>query len=168
MTRLRTRARAHFATESYESAVADFAAAYEEAPSGTSEERAMKTEHRQAEVALKRSKTKDHYKTLCVHRTATEVEIKKAYRKQSLLHHPDKGGTEEMFKEVSEAYSVLSDPRKRQRYDLGEDDEEMQSGFGGGFHSHHHPFASSFGGSPFGGGGGINLEDFLRSQRGGF
>lgn len=56
---LRTRARAHFAAEHYEAAVADFASAYNEAPSGSAEERAMKTEHRQAEVALKRSKTKD-------------------------------------------------------------------------------------------------------------
>lgn len=61
----------------------------------------MKTEHRQAEVALKRSKSKDHYKILEVERTATEIEIKKAYRKQSLLHHPDKGGSEEKFKDVS-------------------------------------------------------------------
>ena len=57
--RLRSRARAHFAEESYEAAVAGFAAAFQEAPAGTAEERAMKTEHRQAQVALKRSKTVD-------------------------------------------------------------------------------------------------------------
>ena len=126
----------------------------------------MKTEHRQAEVALKRSKTRDHYKILEVERSASEVEIKKAYRKQSLLHHPDKGGTKEKFAEVSDAYSILSDPNKRRRYDLGEDDDDAPAGFGGGFHSHH-PFASSgFGGNPFGGGG-INLEDLLNAQRGG-
>ena len=56
---LRSRARAWFALEKYESAIADFASAFQEAPAGSAEERAMKTEHRQAEVALKRSKTKD-------------------------------------------------------------------------------------------------------------
>ena len=139
--------------EEYEGAVADLANAYNEAPQGSADERTLKTEHRQAEVALKRSKTVDHYKVLCVERTATDSEIKKAYRKQSLLHHPDKGGTEEKFKQVNEAYSVLSDPNKRQRYDLGEDDIEMG---GGGFH-HHHPFAQ--GGFP--GGVNINLEDLF-------
>lgn len=173
---LRTRGRANMALENYDAAVADLAAAVQEAPGGSAEERAMRSEHRQAEVALKRSKTVDHYKILDVTRTATEIEIKKAYRKQSLIHHPDKGGSEEKFKEVSEAYAILSDTQKRRRYDLGEDDDDMMSsGFGGGgFHSHH-PFASQgFGASPFGGGfqdGGINLEDFLgggggRSRRG--
>jgi len=177
---LRTRARAYFALEQFESAIADFAAAFQEAPAGSAEERAMKTEHRQAEVALKRSKSKDYYKILEVERTATDVEIKKAYRRQSLLHHPDKGGSEDKFKDINEAYSILSDSQKRRRYDLGEDDDDMMGGGGfpgGGFHSHASPFGGGgFGGSPFGGGGfgdgGIDLEDLLgggggRSRRGG-
>lgn len=44
---------------------------------------------------------KDHYKVLGIEASATEVEIKKAYRKMSLVHHPDKGGDEAVFKEVS-------------------------------------------------------------------
>lgn len=56
---LRTRARANMALENYDAAVADFASAEQEAPGGSAEERAMRSEHRQAQVALKRSKTKD-------------------------------------------------------------------------------------------------------------
>lgn len=59
LRRLRSRARAYFAEESYDAAIAGFAAAFQEAPAGTAEERAMKTEHKQAQVALKRSKTVD-------------------------------------------------------------------------------------------------------------
>lgn len=61
---------------------------------------------------------KDYYKILGVNRDASEEEIKKAFRKLAHAHHPDKsGGDEAKFKEVSEAYSVLSDKKKRQQYD---------------------------------------------------
>ena len=50
------------------------------------------------------------YETLNVKKDATDVEIKKAYRTLSLIHHPDRGGDAEMFKIVSEAYETLSDP----------------------------------------------------------
>ena len=59
----------------------------------------------------------NHYETLGVDKNATQEELKKAYRKLSKLHHPDKGGDEEKFKEISEAYSILSDPEKRKPYD---------------------------------------------------
>ncbi len=63
----------------------------------------------------------DYYKILGVSKTATDTEIKKAYRKLAMKNHPDhsKGdkGAEEMFKKVSEAYAVLSDKEKRQQYD---------------------------------------------------
>ncbi len=68
------------------------------------------------------SEKRDYYEVLSVSRTATPDEIKKAYRKLAIQHHPDKNpddktASEEKFKEASEAYSVLSDPGKRSRYD---------------------------------------------------
>ncbi len=64
---------------------------------------------------------RDYYEVLEVSRTATEIEIKKAYRKKALQYHPDKNPgdktAEEKFKEAAEAYEVLSDPEKRSRYD---------------------------------------------------
>lgn len=77
---LRTRARAHLAVEKYEEAVSDFKKAIEETPMGESE--ALKRELRSAEIDLKRSKKKDYYKILGVEKTATDVELKKAYRKE--------------------------------------------------------------------------------------
>jgi len=59
----------------------------------------------------------NHYETLGVNRDATQDEIKKAYRKLSMEHHPDKGGDEEQFKKISEAYSVLKDQDSRSAYD---------------------------------------------------
>src|SRR4051812_28256043 len=63
----------------------------------------------------------DYYASLGVPRTATPDEIKKAYRKLARTHHPDLNPgdkeAEEKFKEVQEAYDVLSDPEKRKRYD---------------------------------------------------
>lgn len=60
---------------------------------------------------------KNYYDILGVSKTATQDEIKKAYRKKAIEHHPDKGGDENLFKEAAEAYEVLSDPDKRQNYD---------------------------------------------------
>jgi curved DNA-binding protein len=71
---------------------------------------------------------KDYYETLGVPKTATEAEIKKAFRKLARVHHPDvvkerdKKTAEAKFKEINEAYEVLSDPEKRKKYDtLGAD-----------------------------------------------
>ncbi|MCB9809799.1 DnaJ domain-containing protein [Candidatus Peribacteria bacterium] len=90
----------------------------------------------------------DYYKTLGVSKTATEAEIKKAYRALAKEHHPDKGGDETQFKAINEAYEVLSDSKKRQQYDqFGAAGGRAGGGFGG-----------------FGGGGGgyqqMNYEDF--------
>ncbi len=68
---------------------------------------------------------KDYYKILGVERSATESEIKSAFRKLALQYHPDRNpgnkAAEEKFKEINEAYEVLSDKEKRSRYDqLGE------------------------------------------------
>lgn len=64
---------------------------------------------------------KDYYQILGVSKTAKEDEIKKTFRKLALKYHPDRNpgdkAAEEKFKEVSEAYEVLSDPEKRQKYD---------------------------------------------------
>ena len=60
---------------------------------------------------------KDYYKILGVPRNATEQEIKRAYRRLAHKYHPDKGGDEKKFKEINEAYQVLSDKEKRAQYD---------------------------------------------------
>jgi len=63
--------------------------------------------------------SKTHYEILGVLKTSTQEEIKKAYRKLALVHHPDKGGDENMFKKICESYEILSDPLKRKNYDIG-------------------------------------------------
>jgi len=61
---------------------------------------------------------RDYYEILGISKNASADEIKKAYRKAAVAHHPDKeGGNEDKFKEASEAYEVLKDSQKRQRYD---------------------------------------------------
>ena len=100
---------------------------------------------------------RDYYETLGIGRDATDEEIKKAYRKSALRHHPDKNPgnkeSEERFKEVNEAYEILSDPEKRRRYDLFGHGMGANGGFEG------------FGG--FGGAGGFGdvfediFEDFF-------
>ena len=59
----------------------------------------------------------DYYQTLGVDKNASDDEIKKAFRKLAKIHHPDQGGDESKFKELQEAYSILSDPQKRAEYD---------------------------------------------------
>lgn len=83
----------------------------------------------------------DYYKVLDVPRTATTLEIKKAYRKLALKWHPDKNlerkdEAERKFKEISEAYEVLSDERKKKRYDLH--GKEVLGGTVRTRYKHHH------------------------------
>ncbi|TSC92298.1 MAG: molecular chaperone DnaJ [Candidatus Berkelbacteria bacterium Licking1014_96] len=77
----------------------------------------------------------DYYKILGLEKTATEADIKRAYRKLAHQYHPDKGGGDEKkFKEVSEAYQVLSDPEKRKQYDqFGHTFDYETTGAGQGF-----------------------------------
>lgn len=96
----------------------------------------------EAERRLKISKRKDYYKVLGVDKSASERDIKKAYRDLAKKYHPDKVAADEReaaeikFREVAEAYEVLSDEEKRARFDSGQDLEEQ----GGGGHGHGHPF----------------------------
>ncbi|KAK1984288.1 DnaJ domain-containing protein [Colletotrichum cereale] len=124
-----------------------------------------------AQIALKRSKTKDYYKVLGVAHDADERQIKQAYRKLSKIHHPDKAAKQGLTKEaaekkmasINEAYEVLINPELRERFDRGDDPNNQDQGspfqgnpFGGG-----HPFMYQQGGGgsqqfhfKFGGGGG--------------
>lgn len=110
---------------------------------------------------------KDYYQTLGLARGASDEEIKRAYRRQALRYHPDKNkepGAEEKFKEIAEAYDVLSDPRKREIFDRYGEEGLKGSGPSGGssggangtsfsytFHGDPHAmFAEFFGGrNPF-------------------
>ncbi|MBP2215408.1 DnaJ C-terminal domain-containing protein [Arthrobacter sp. CAN_C5] len=93
---------------------------------------------------------KDFYKILGVPKDASAADIKKSYRKLARKHHPDQnqatGGSDKMFKDISEAYSVLSDPEDRQQYDA-------IRAMGGG--------ARFTAGGPGGGAGGAGFEDIF-------
>merc|ERR1719356_1458430 len=98
----------------------------------------------------KSADTTKFYKLLEVDKSASEAEIKKAYRKLAVKHHPDKGGDPEKFKEITRAYEVLSDSEKKSKYDrFG---EEGLDGDGGGEPTD--IFDAMFGGGGRRGGGG--------------
>jgi len=98
---------------------------------------------------------KDYYKILGVERTATQDEIKKAYRKLAMKYHPDKNPgdkkAEEKFKDINEAHEVLSDPKKRSRFDqLGESYSRWQQSGGRGNFNWDDWFTNPAGGQPRG------------------
>src|SRR5574343_1319216 len=95
----------------------------------------------------------DYYEILGVAKTATQDEIKKAFHKLAHKHHPDKGGDEKKFKEINEAYQVLSDAKKRQQYDqFGRVFENGQPGAGPD------GFTWSWGSGPFGAGQNVEFD----------
>ena len=108
--------------EDYQGAINAFRSAHERMGEG-SDRSGVEEDVRRAEAALKQSKQKDYYKILGVARRANAREIKKAYREQALIWHPDKHSGEEekemaekKFQLVAEAYEVLTDDDKRRRY----------------------------------------------------
>ncbi|EJF55828.1 DnaJ-domain-containing protein [Dichomitus squalens LYAD-421 SS1] len=115
------RARIMIGLELFETAAVDFRASLEHGEATLSAEERCDIEAeledavRQAEE--KESTQQDHYAVLGLTSSCTASEIKKAYRMLSLKHHPDKGGIEEKFKQLSSAYEILSDEEKKQAYD---------------------------------------------------
>lgn len=93
---------------------------------------------------------KDFYKILGVEKNASEDDIKKAFRRLAHEHHPDKGGDQQKFKDINEAYQVLGDKQKRAKYDQFGSAAFEQGGMGGG------GFGQGFGGFD---GMNINYED---------
>ncbi|KOC61596.1 DnaJ like protein subfamily C member 7 [Habropoda laboriosa] len=132
------RATSYMELKEYEKAIHDFEKACKLDKSRDSKRLLM-----EAKLALKQSKRKDYYKILGIGKNASTDDIKKAYRKRAMVHHPDrhpnategeKKEQEKKFKEVGEAYGILSDPKKRSRYDSEHDiddgDIEFQTYFG--------------------------------------
>lgn len=129
MKALLLRARCHKDIENFEDCVKDYETALKQEKTPE-----IRNALREAKLLLKKSKRKDYYKILGVSKNASDDEIKKAYRKRALSYHPDrhvnatdeeKKETEKKFKEVGEAYAVLSDPQKKARYDSGQDLDDM-------------------------------------------
>ncbi|QSZ30562.1 hypothetical protein DSL72_000118 [Monilinia vaccinii-corymbosi] len=144
----KTKATALGESGQWEDAVRELKQLQEQEPQDAS----IAKEVRRAELELKKSKRKDYYKILGVEKDADENQIKKAYRKAAIIHHPDKNRddphAEERFKDIGEAYETLSNPEKRARYDSGVDLEDPMDGFGGGM----------------GGGGGMNIDPEILMQ----
>ncbi|MCT2149036.1 DnaJ domain-containing protein [Dermabacter vaginalis] len=120
--------------------------------------------------------SKDFYKILGVSQDASAAEIKKAYRKKAKELHPDRhpgdAKAEERFKEVGEAYSILSDAEHRKQYDairaMGAGGARFSSGPGGASGGGFEDLFGAFTGGGFGGGaGGVNIEDLMGMFGGG-
>ena len=122
----------------------------------------------------------DYYALLGVPKTAGEAEIKSAFRKQALKHHPDRNQcnkvAEGKFKDINDAYEVLSDPKKRKMYDQFGKDWEGGQGYrppppGGGHQQRQQPPGGFQYQSPGGQGGGFeqfgDFSDFFKSMFGG-
>jgi|SRR5690606_15331491 len=116
---------------------------------------------------------RDYYEILGVNKNASEADIKKAYRKKAIEHHPDKNpddkGAEAKFKEAAEAYEVLSNADKKAKYDqFGHQAFDGGGGFNGGnmnMDDIFSQFGDIFGGA-FGGGGFSGFSGGLRRVKG--
>ncbi|KAJ3072001.1 DnaJ sub C member 7 [Podochytrium sp. JEL0797] len=158
------RADSHLKLEEYTEALRDYQLCSEIDP----ENREIAAAVQNTKKAERAAKRKDCYKILGCPRDADEGAIKKAYRKIAIIYHPDKQAAlpeeerttcDSKFKEVAEAYSVLSDPQKKAVFDNGHDVDGASASGGGG-------------GNPFGGGGmgDMDMEDIMRmfaQQQGG-
>src|SRR3954470_5275621 len=110
---------------------------------------------------------RDYYEILGVNKSATAEEIKRAYRKLAMEHHPDKhGGDDAKFKELGEAYETLKDPGKRAGYDQFGHAGAQGNPFGGGGAGQGNPFGGGAGGFDFNGAG-FDFSDILNQFMGG-
>ncbi|KIW28554.1 uncharacterized protein PV07_08208 [Cladophialophora immunda] len=141
-------AQKHMEAENFDAAISTLNTARDNHPDAQG---TINSKLHEAQVALKRSKTKDYYKVLGVSRDADEATIKKAYRTATKMFHPDKAAARGISKEeaetkmtsINEAYEVLSDPELKAKFDNGEDPNDPMANQGG----------NPFQGSPFGAGG---------------
>ena len=116
---------------------------------------------------------RDYYEVLGLNKGASESEIKSAFRKMAMKYHPDRNPgdkeAEEKFKEVNEAYGILSDPEKKSKYDqFGFAGVDPNAGFGGGGFSGGGGFEDIFGdlfGGMFGGGFGGGIRRRPREKK---
>jgi DnaJ homolog subfamily C member 7 len=152
----------YMALKMYEEAKYDFQKVKDAEPSNRDAVKLLE----EAKKLEKQAKKRDYYKILDLKPDATENDIRKAYKKLALKWHPDRNNeseeqkkmAEKTFRDINDAYSVLSDAKKKQQYDSGFDplNPEEASGMdgSGGMHFSH-------------GGGGIDMDDILRMFAGG-
>ncbi|EFA76047.1 DNAJ heat shock N-terminal domain-containing protein [Heterostelium album PN500] len=137
------RGEAYMYLDDYDKALSDFQKASQLRPN----DGAIHDGIRRAQMKQKQASRKDYYKILGVDKAATEREIKKQFKRLSVLHHPDKvdqndEDAKKKYIDITEAYEVLSDPEKRERYDRGDD---LQGGGQPGFHQQQQGFPFGFG-----------------------
>lgn len=130
-----------------------------------SESRPFTPEQKAEVIRIRKCNATAFYEILSVEKTASDGQIKKAYRKISLLTHPDKNGysgADEAFKMVSRAFQILSDADKKAKYD--EFGGDPDSRFGAGSAPTASPFSGGFGGSRGGGGQNYYYEDEISPE----
>ena len=155
----------YMALNMYEEAKYDFQKVKDAEPSNRDAVKLLEEAKKKEKIAKKR----DYYKILDLKPDANETDVRKAYKKLALKWHPDRNNeseeqkkmAEKTFRDINDAYSVLSDPKKKQQYDSGSDPLNPEDqGFGDG------GMGGGMGGMNFGGGsggmGGIDMEDLLR------